>query len=182
MYREGGRRYGVTPTRKSSGNLYDFRVEPNRTPPGSPALELVRAMDRLRGRIRSETGMRSGPWSRSQLAALHRVVTGPPTTTSDLAAAEYMKPQSMAQTLAVLEKNGLVTRSPDPTDGRRVLFSATPQGRDEAARWLDAREAWLNEAIASGLTEKERSDLKGVVAILERLADSDTPSPPRRGL
>ncbi|MFF4837022.1 MarR family winged helix-turn-helix transcriptional regulator [Streptomyces sp. NPDC001315] len=155
-------------------------MEPNQTPSGAQALELVRAMDRLRGRIRSETGMRTGPWSRSQLAALHRVVTGPPATTSALAAAEYMKPQSMAQTLAVLEKNGLVTRSPDPTDGRRVLFSATPQGHAEAARWLDAREAWLGEAIERGLTAEQRSGLKTVVEILELLADTDTPSSPRR--
>jgi DNA-binding MarR family transcriptional regulator len=156
-------------------------VEPNETPSGSLALELVQAMDRLRGRIRSETGMQTGPWSRSQLAALNRVVSGPPATTSALAAAEYMKPQSMAQTLAILEKNGLVTRSPDPTDGRRVLFSATPQGREEAEHWLQAREAWLTDAIETDLTDGERSGLKALVEILERLTDSDVAARPRRG-
>nr|BFD87781.1 winged helix DNA-binding protein [Streptomyces sp. Xyl84] len=145
------------------------------------ALQLVRSMDRLRARIRSETGMNTGPWSRSQLAALYRVVTGPPATTSDLAAAEYMKPQSMAQTLAALEKNGLVTRAPDPSDGRRVLFSATRRGREEADRWLQARESWLTSAIELALTREERSDLTTLVRMLERLADSDTGPSPRRG-
>lgn len=137
-------------------------------------------MDRLRGRIRSETGMGAGPWSRSQLAALHRVVYGPPATTSDLAAAEYMRPQSMAQTLAVLEQNGLVTRSPDPDDGRRILITATPRGREEAERWLEAREAWLTAAIDQTLTGSEREGLTALVGILERLADSDAPSAARR--
>jgi DNA-binding MarR family transcriptional regulator len=156
-------------------------VEPKEPLAADLALELVRSMDRLRGRIRLETGMHTGPWSRSQLAVLNQVVSGPPSTTSDLAAAEYMKPQSMAQTLAVLEKNGLVARNPDPTDGRRVLFSATQRGREEAERWLRARESWLTAAIERTLTGEERSDLTAFVGVLERLADTDVTSPPPRG-
>ncbi|MFI9834520.1 MarR family winged helix-turn-helix transcriptional regulator [Streptomyces sp. NPDC051913] len=153
----------------------------NDNPSANQALELVRSMDRLRGRIRSETGMGAGPWSRSQLAALHRVVHGPPATTSDLAAAEYMRPQSMSQTLAGLEKHGLVARRPDPDDGRRVLIVATPRGRQESERWLEAREAWLTAAIDQTLTGEEREGLTALVKILERLADSDVPSVARRG-
>ncbi|MFD6530979.1 MarR family winged helix-turn-helix transcriptional regulator [Streptomyces sp. NPDC060184] len=156
-------------------------MEAKKTPSADLALELVRSMDRLRGRIRSETGMRAGPWSRSQLAALSRVVAGGPTTTSDLAAAEYMKPQSMAQTLAVLEKHGLVARDPDPADGRRVLFSATARGREEAGRWLRAREAWLSDAIDLTLTDGQRSGLAELIHLLGSLADSAATSPPRRG-
>ncbi|MFI1834313.1 MarR family winged helix-turn-helix transcriptional regulator [Streptomyces olivaceoviridis] len=153
----------------------------NDNPSADLALALVRSMDRLRGRIRSETGMGAGPYSRSQLSALHRVVYGPPATTSDLAAAEYMRPQSMAQTLAVLEKHGLVTRSPDPDDGRRILVTATPRGREEAERWLQAREAWLTAAIDGTLTSSEREGLTALVSLLERLADSQPPVVARRG-
>ncbi|MEW2289554.1 MarR family transcriptional regulator [Streptomyces sp. NPDC047841] len=152
----------------------------NDIPSATLALELVRSMDRLRGRIRSETGMGASPWSRSQLTALHRVVYGPPATTSDLAAAEYMRPQSMAQTLAVLEKHGLVARSPDPDDGRRILITATPRGREEAERWLEAREAWLTDAIDRTLTSGDRESLSTLVNILDRLADADTSTPVRR--
>lgn len=124
--------------------------------------------------------MHAGPWSRSQLSALYRVVSGPPATTSDLAAAEYMRPQSMAQTLAALEENGLVARSQDPSDGRRVLYSATRRGREEAERWLKARETWLTDAIELTLTDEERSGLAVLVGTLERLADSEATSAPRR--
>lgn len=87
----------------------------------------------------------------------------------------------MAQTLAVLEKHGLVTRSPDPADGRRVLFSATQRGREEAEHWLQARETWLTDAIELTLTDEERSGLTSLVGVLERLADSDATSSSRRG-
>ncbi|WP_338704108.1 MarR family transcriptional regulator (plasmid) [Streptomyces sp. Q6] len=153
----------------------------NDNPSANLALELVRTMDRLRGRIRSETGMGASPWSRSQLAALHRVVYGSPATTSDLAAAEYMRPQSMAQTIGMLEQHGLVARRPDPGDGRRMLITATPRGRKEAERWLEAREAWLTAAIDQTLTAEERAGLTALMRIMERLADSDVPSEARRG-
>ncbi|MCQ4043065.1 hypothetical protein NON19_13760 [Streptomyces rubrisoli] len=35
-----------------------------------------------------------------------------------------MRTQSMAQTFPELEKGGLVQRTPDPRDGRRMLISA----------------------------------------------------------
>ncbi|MFC3584833.1 MarR family transcriptional regulator [Streptantibioticus rubrisoli] len=47
-----------------------------------------------------------------------------PISTSELAASEYMRTQSMAQTFPELEKGGLVQRTPDPRDGRRMLISA----------------------------------------------------------
>ena len=42
---------------------------------------------------------------------------------SDLAAAEHVRPQSMAQTVGDLEDEGLVSRRPDPDDRRRALSS-----------------------------------------------------------
>src|SRR5919204_1526005 len=49
---------------------------------------------------------------------------------SDLAAAERVRPQSMAQTVGDLEAEGLVARRPDPSDRRRALVELTPKGRD----------------------------------------------------
>jgi hypothetical protein len=61
--------------------------------PAVLAVDLDRALQRLRARIRAESGMGTSPWSRSQLLVLDRLVAGPPMTTSDLAAAEYVRPQ-----------------------------------------------------------------------------------------
>ncbi|HXP99393.1 MAG TPA: helix-turn-helix domain-containing protein, partial [Solirubrobacteraceae bacterium] len=43
-------------------------------------------------------------------------------STSDLAAAERVRPQSMAQTVGELEADGLLSRRADPADGRRALL------------------------------------------------------------
>src|SRR5215471_9263508 len=62
-------------------------------------------------------------------AALTRLDRGGPSTASALARLEQISPQSMGATLAALEARGLVERSPDPGDGRRVLLSLSEAGR-----------------------------------------------------
>ena len=59
-------------------------------------------------------------------------------------AAEQVRPQSMAATLAVLEERDLVERRPDPTDGRRQLVSLTTSGRGRVDVSRAAREEWLS--------------------------------------
>jgi DNA-binding MarR family transcriptional regulator len=98
------------------------------------ALEPDRAIQRLRARIRAESGIGASPWSRSQLQALDRLVTAPPMTTSNLAATEYVRPQSMAATLAPLLDAGLLIPHRDPDDGRRVLLVVADSGRDACDR------------------------------------------------
>jgi DNA-binding MarR family transcriptional regulator len=146
----------------------------------STAVGLALAIQRLRARIRSEAGLDTSPWSRSQLQALDRVVQGPPMTTSDLASAEYVRPQSMAQTLEALEKGGLVARRRDPDDGRRVLILATDSGREVVQFVLEKRNAWLTAAIQHELDAKELAALPTLVRMLDRLADSDVPPVARR--
>lgn len=119
--------------------------------------------------------MGASPWSRSQLLALDRLVAGPPMTTSDLAAAEYVRPQSMAATLAPLLDAGLVIRRPDPDDGRRVLIVVTDAGRDALRSVQAQRDSWLASAIERELDEEELAALLTLVRLLDRLTDSDAP-------
>jgi DNA-binding MarR family transcriptional regulator len=137
-------------------------------------------LDRLRARTRSETGLGSSQYTRSQLVALNRIVAGPPMTSSDLAAAEYVRPQSMAQTLAPLEEAGLVTRSKDPNDGRRILLSATPLGHEVLQSAVDARDSWLALAIEHGLTAEEKASIPKVIQLLDHLTDCQVRSVPPR--
>src|SRR6476646_9466310 len=65
----------------------------------------------------------------SQTAVLVRIAKNGPASTSELAGAERVRPQSMATTLAGLDRHGLITRKPDPDDGRRQLITLTPQAR-----------------------------------------------------
>jgi DNA-binding MarR family transcriptional regulator len=104
-----------------------------------------------------------------QTAALSRLDRGGPATGADLARAEQISPQSMGATLAELEARGLITRQPDPGDGRRILMSISAAGRREVNRRRDTRV----EQIAAGLadfTDAELAQLAAAVPLIERLA------------
>jgi DNA-binding MarR family transcriptional regulator len=90
---------------------------------------------------------------------------------SDLAAKERVRPQSMAQTVADLESDGLVERRPDPGDRRRALVELTATGRMVLAQDRQHREGWLAKAIADRLSEDEQRVLAQAVEILRRLVE-----------
>ncbi len=90
---------------------------------------------------------------------------------SDLAAAERMRPQSMAQTVHDLEQDGLVSRRPDPADGRRAFVELTGAGRDLLYATRARRETWLAQALDRTLDDRERELLRDALELLERLAD-----------
>src|SRR5207247_5812946 len=91
---------------------------------------------------------------------------------SDLAAAERVRPQSVATTLAALDERGLIQRRPDPGDGRRQLISLSDEGR---AFFEDRRrtgEEWLGRALQDTYTEAERETILEALTLLERLVQA----------
>src|ERR687883_2136189 len=95
-------------------------------------------------------------FSITQGAVLGRLDREGPQSVSDLAAAERVRPQSMAQTVGDLEADGLVERRPDPDDRRRALVSLTDTGRAALEADRRHREGWLAEAIAAELSPDEQ--------------------------
>lgn len=95
-----------------------------------------------------------------------------PGSVSDLATAERVRPQSMAQTVSDLEGDGLVERNPDPSDGRRALVSLTPQGKETLEADRRNREGWLVKAIEELPAEDQETVGKAIV-LLRHLAESD---------
>lgn len=104
-------------------------------------------------------------------AVLGRLDRDGPQSTADLAAAERVRSQSMGQTLAELEAQGLVSRQPDPADRRRTLLELTDTGRTVLADDRRRREGWLASAIADDLDAEEREILDRAVALLARLTE-----------
>jgi DNA-binding MarR family transcriptional regulator len=137
------------------------------------AVQLSVALSRLRSRLREESGSRKTGLTVSQLAAMQRIIDAGATTASALAAAEHVSQQAMAQNIAALRGAGLVRSQPDPGDGRKVLLSATDQGRALFARLHETREAWLARAIDAVVGPEERADLQAAISLLERLAGAD---------
>lgn len=92
-------------------------------------------------------------------------------TTTALAAAENVRQQSMAQTVADLEAAGLVARTPDQHDRRQILIELTDRGREVLEEDRRYREGWLTEAIVEALSPREQALLARAVPLLKRLAE-----------
>jgi DNA-binding MarR family transcriptional regulator len=141
---------------------------PTKADPALVASELRVVLGQLVRRLRAEHR-----FPLPHAAALGRLGRDGPQSVSDLAAAERVRPQSMAQTVGQLEAGGLVARRPDPDDGRRALVELTAQGEEALAADRRSREGWLAGAIAQDLDAGERAVLGRAVALLRRLAERE---------
>jgi DNA-binding MarR family transcriptional regulator len=133
----------------------------------STASELRIVLGQLVRRLRTEYS-----FPIAQASVLSRLDRDGAQTTSALAVAERIRPQSMAQTLLELEGDGLISRRPDPGDGRRILIELTDRGHDRLREDRRRREGWLTEAIATTLSADEQRTLIDALPLLRRLAQS----------
>jgi DNA-binding MarR family transcriptional regulator len=131
------------------------------------ASELRVVLGQLIRRLRAEHR-----FSLTQGSVLGRLDREGPRSVSELAAADRVRPQSMAQAVAELEADGLVSRRPDPRDGRRALVELTERGLAVLEAERRQREGWLAQAMAAGFTEREQEVLDEAVGLLRRLADA----------
>jgi DNA-binding MarR family transcriptional regulator len=104
-------------------------------------------------------------------AVLGRLDRQGPLSTVELASAERVRPQSMGQTLAELEAQGLVSRRPDEADGRRTLLELTDAGRQTLAEDRQRREGWLTQAIEQEFSGEEQEVLAQAIPLLARLTE-----------
>jgi DNA-binding MarR family transcriptional regulator len=147
-------------------SLLVFYMSRTKTNPAALASELRVVLGRLIRRLRAEHG-----FPLSQGAVLGRLDRQGPQSVSDLAVAERVRPQSMAQTVGELETAGLISRRPDPDDGRRALVELTDEGRTMLHEDRLRRVGWLADAIESDLSPDELATLTAAVPLLERLAE-----------
>jgi DNA-binding MarR family transcriptional regulator len=107
--------------------------------------------------------------SLSQVSVLSRLEHEGPATPGALASVEHVRPQSMCATLAALEQEGLVSRTADPTDGRRVVYTLTTAGDETIQGMRRSREEHLARALSEGLTPEERQILAAALPLLDRV-------------
>jgi DNA-binding MarR family transcriptional regulator len=111
-----------------------------------------------------------GDLSLPETTALARLDRGGPTTVTALAKRELVSAQSMGATIAGLESRGLVTRKPDPDDGRQSVIALTKAGLAELLNKRNARTELIARALASELTPAELRRLAAAVPLIERVA------------
>ena len=131
------------------------------------ASELRVVLAQLVRRLRAE----KQPLPLTHTSVLSRLERDGPSSASELAAAERMRPQSMAQMLAELDEQGLIVRTPDPNDGRRALVALTAAGGATLAECRRQREGWL-AGVLTQLSPAELGTLVDALPLLRRLAES----------
>jgi DNA-binding MarR family transcriptional regulator len=131
------------------------------------AHELRETLGRVVRRLRAEPGPSVG-----RLAVLGRLDRDGPSSISDLAGQERMRPQSMAQIVHDLEAADLVSRRPDPADRRRAFVELTAAGHDLLRATRAGRETWLTDVLERAFDPDERAVLHDALQLLGRIADA----------
>lgn len=125
--------------------------------PGHYFSRIARGLARV-GDVR----LRALGFATAQLPVLTALKDGAPMSQTDLARWARVEQPTMAQMLARMERDGIVRREPDPTDGRSSLVSLTRQAQ---AR-LPAGRAVLrqgNVEMTQGLSPQEVETLVGLL-------------------
>jgi DNA-binding MarR family transcriptional regulator len=109
------------------------------------------------------------------LSVLDTLAFRGPTRLTELAKTEQISQPGLTQLVTRLERDGLVERRPDPTDGRAVLIHITEDGRQIGQARHDDRARHLLPLIAQ-LTPEERRAIAGALPALSRLTEIGTQS------
>lgn len=132
------------------------------------ARDVVVVFSRLRRRLREVATV--SDLTPTQTSVLSRLSKDGDASASALAAAERVRPQSMAATLSVLAEYGMIERRPDPVDGRRQLIALTRTGRARIDDTRQQREQWLVRVLDEQFSEDERQTIVDAMALLDRIA------------
>ncbi|MEU6214526.1 MarR family winged helix-turn-helix transcriptional regulator [Streptomyces sp. NPDC047023] len=112
-----------------------------------------------------------------QLPALLALYAEDGLTQAALAQRTQVEQPTMALTLRRMERDGLITRTPDPSDGRRALVLLTPKAkalRDD----VQSLRSSIDRKAATGLSDLEQEMLH---RLLNRvIANLHTETPPPR--
>ena len=131
------------------------------------ATQLRFALARSARRLRQEAGTGLSP---SLTAALATVERCGPLTPSELADAERVRRPTVTRMLGHLADAGLISRTPDPADGRSTLVAITPAGAALLAEGRTRKDAFLSERL-DGLSPADSATLARAAAILEGLLE-----------
>lgn len=103
--------------------------------------------------------------SQAAAAVLSRLDATGPGGVTDLARAEGVSQPAMTQLVARLNDDGLLSRTPSPTDRRSVVVTLTDAGRAALA----TRRARRTEFISDSLMELDGGEQRAIVAALPAL-------------
>ncbi|WP_433211574.1 MarR family winged helix-turn-helix transcriptional regulator [Microtetraspora malaysiensis] len=104
------------------------------------------------------------------LSVLHTLAGSGPKRLTELAGNEQVTQSAITQIVTKLEREGLVERHPDPSDGRAVLVHVTAAGAAIVDGRRAERIARLSE-LADRLTPAERASIADALPALARMVE-----------
>lgn len=118
----------------------------------------------------------------STLSVLHSLSHRGPMRLTDLLMTEQVKQPALTSLVSKLEAAGLVSRRPDPADGRAALLSVTPAGEMVVRSRHTDRVARLAR-LTDRLDDHDRAVLADAQEVLSRLVAiaRDAPAEPSGG-
>jgi DNA-binding MarR family transcriptional regulator len=126
---------------------------------------LAVAVGRINRRIRpSRDGLSHG-----LVSSLSSTVRVGPLRPGDLGRLEAVAAPTITRIVGDLERRGLIERTPDPSDGRSFLISATPEGIDVVLRARSERAEHI-AALLSSISPEELVAIDGALTALEAAA------------
>jgi DNA-binding MarR family transcriptional regulator len=144
--------------------------EPRNAPrPDEVTAALLSSLSLIYRRLREPRP--EGELTLPESAALSWLNREGPMTAAELARRQQITPQSIAHTLQGLEQRGFIDRSPDPTDGRRVILALTADGREAREARRERRNSQLQHAVGESFDSDELQTLLKAAQLLERLAE-----------
>jgi DNA-binding MarR family transcriptional regulator len=106
----------------------------------------------------------------SAMTALANLDSAGPCRLTELAGLERISQPSMTAMVSRLDRQGLVERQRDPSDGRIVLVAITDAGRDMLQRRRAGRVAFLSSLLGA-LDPAEQRTLVAAAAALRHMTD-----------
>jgi DNA-binding MarR family transcriptional regulator len=106
--------------------------------------------------------------SMARLRVLYQLVGGDSVRMGELSACVDVAPRTMTSTVDAMERDGLVQRSPDPTDGRATVVSITDEGIRSYHEGMRLQALAVAD-LFDGLDAEQRTAL---LEILNRLGES----------
>ena len=88
---------------------------------------------------------------------------------SELAVFRHVKHQSMRLVVDQLESQALVSRTPDPVDGRKQRINLTEHGKAALESSRNQRSQWLADRIRQTANAAEVETLRNAIEILGRV-------------
>lgn len=122
----------------------------------SQAITLLYLIKQLELAVRShlDETVRDAGLTVLQYTALTVLERHPQLTSAQLARNSFVRAQTMAQMITVLDDRGLITRERDPKSHRQYLLSLTPEGH-QVLRQLREPVRDIEKEMIAGLTETE---------------------------